>query len=130
MRDSPGRLDGEICWENIVATITEIVSKFKRNILKNYYPQILPKKVFFAQSLFFLTFLLSLFHYAHCSIHWSLVFKSTLYKFIVLGYLSMNSSAIWAQDPNPAPTIKLYNNQSFGHYHKNIQNKITHCNIT
>ena len=38
MRDLPGRKDREICGENTVATRTEIVSKFKRNILKDHSP--------------------------------------------------------------------------------------------
>ena len=37
----------EIGRENIVATRTEIVSKFKRNILKDHSPRILLRKDFF-----------------------------------------------------------------------------------
>ena len=37
----------EIGRENIVATRTEIVSKFKRNIFKDHSPRILPRKDFF-----------------------------------------------------------------------------------
>ena len=92
VRDPPEKEDWKICWENIVVTRTEIVSKFKRNILKDHSPQILSRKAFFAQSLSFFTFLLSLIHYARCYIRWSLVFKPTLYKFIVLGTLGLNPS--------------------------------------
>ena len=35
MRDPPGRGDRKICRENTVVRITKIVSKFKRNILKD-----------------------------------------------------------------------------------------------
>ena len=92
VRYPPGIGIGEIYRENTVTTRTKIVSKFKRNILKDHSPRTLPRKAFFAQSLFFFTFLLSLIHYACCSIHWSLVFKPTLYKFIVLGTLGLNPS--------------------------------------
>ena len=130
MRDSPGRLDGEICWENIVATITEIVSKFKRNILKNHSSRILPRKVFFCtKSVFpyFLTIFIPL-----CALF------DPLKPSLQVHYLQIHCVGLFeheffyhsGSDPNPTPTIKLYINQSFRHYHKNIQNKITHCNIT
>ena len=38
--------------KNTVIPKTEIVIKFKRNILKNYSPRTLPRKDFFAQNLF------------------------------------------------------------------------------
>ena len=107
MRDPLGMGDRKICRENTVATRTQIVSKFKRNLLKDHSPRTLLRKAFFAQSLFFFTFSLSLIHHARCSIHWNLVFKSTLYKFIVLNSLGLNPSTIWAQDPNLAPTSKI-----------------------
>lgn len=97
IRDPLGREDHpKICRENTVAIRTEIVSKFKRNILEDHSPRILLRKAFFAQSLFFFTFFLSLIHYARHSIHWNLVFKPTLYKFIVLGSLGLSSSTFWA----------------------------------
>jgi len=47
-RDPPGTgIHEEIGRENIVATRTEIVSKFKRNIFKDHSPRILPRKDFF-----------------------------------------------------------------------------------
>ena len=38
VRDPLGMGDREICRENIIATRTEIASKFKRNILKDHSP--------------------------------------------------------------------------------------------
>ena len=72
VRDPPGRGgkgDWKIYGENIVATRTKIVSKFKINIHKDHFPRILPRKVFLAQSLFSFTFLLSLIHCVCYLIH-------------------------------------------------------------
>ena len=62
VRDPPEKKDWKICWENIVVTRTEIVSKFKRNILKDHYPQILSRKAFFPQSFFFFFYFLIIFN--------------------------------------------------------------------
>ena len=51
----------------------------------------------------FFAFLLSLIHCACCLIHWILVFKTTLYKFIVLGSLSLNPSTLWTQESKRCP---------------------------
>ena len=108
VRDPPGRRDRKIYRENTIATKTIIVSKFKRNIHEDHFPRILPRKVFFAQSLSSLTFLLSLIHCTYCLIHWSLAFKSTFYRFIVLGSLGLNPFIFWALEPKPALTIYIY----------------------
>ena len=51
----------------------------------------------------FFAFLLSLIHCACCLIHWILVFKTTLYKFIVLGSLNLNPSTLWTQESKRCP---------------------------
>ena len=48
VRDPPGIGDREIDKENTVTTRTEIVSKSKRTIFKNYSSRISPKNDFFA----------------------------------------------------------------------------------
>ena len=48
VRVPPGIGDREIDKENTVAIKTEIVSKSKRTIFKNYSSRISPKKDFFA----------------------------------------------------------------------------------
>ena len=103
VRDPPGRGDQKICRENTIATRTEIVSKSKRTIFNNHSPRTSPWKDFFAQNLSFFAFLLSLINYECCLIHGSLAFKSTLYKFIVLGFLGLNPSTLQAQEPKRCP---------------------------
>ena len=61
--------DRKICKENTIAIRTKIASQFKRNINKDHSPRILPRNGFFAQSLFFFTFLLSLIRCVCCWIH-------------------------------------------------------------
>ena len=51
VRDPPRRRGQKICKENTVALSTATVIKSKRNILKNYSPQTLPRKNFCAPHL-------------------------------------------------------------------------------
>ena len=113
VRDPLGMGHREIYRENIIAIRIEIVSKFKGNILKDHSPRTLLRKAFFAQSLFFFTFLLSLIHYACCLIHWNLIFKPTLYKFICVALFGPESFFLLGLGSKPFPysrAVKFLNN--------------------
>ena len=94
--DQQGEGNWKIYRENTVTTRIETVSKSKRSILKESSDFV--EERFLYQSFSFFASLPSLIHRTYCLIYWSLVFKLTLYKFIVLGSLGLNPFTFWALD--------------------------------